>query len=405
MATTKTAAKKEASKSKTTGKADVWKDSAEEYARRYRPRTLSEVVGQTMAKYTIRGFIRKKQTPGATLFSGPFGNGKTTMARILAMSVNCKSLVDGDPCMTCPSCKLMLAGKNPDYIEVNASDSRGIDDARDLIRRAQFKPMFNRLVILLDEVHEMTSNGLEAVLKILEEPKSHVMFMLATTEPQKLKNTILSRCIQVRITDMESSTVIKLMRRVCKAEKINVPDEVLSLIANKCGCHVRDCLKMLEIVTNAIDDGALKNVDLSHVEAHVSSLLGVPNYELVQSFLANVYANKPADAIRYAASCSMPKPLFLRAAIEVHGNVMLALALPEPKAVIRDGYVLRYTSSVISAGRLSASTDVMATMRTMAIDMADWFGRSGNFQFNDSGIALTSIAIHNAPRFKAAKGK
>jgi DNA polymerase III gamma/tau subunit len=204
---------------------------------------------------------------------------------------------------------------------------------------------------------------------------------------------------------MESEKVIKFLRRVCKAEKIEVPDSVLELIANKCGGHVRDCLKMLELVANAIESGAIKDIEVTHVEEHVSRMLGVPNYELVQSYLSNIYAGKPSEAVRYAASCSMPKPLFLKAVVEVHGNVMLALMSKNVRDVITDGYVLRYTGSVISASGLERNEETVTKMRTMSLDMAEWFGRAGNFQFNDNVVALASIAAHNAPLFKRQKSK
>lgn len=386
-------------------KKTTWKNNSEELARKCRPTTLEGIAGQELAKHTIRGFVKSRKTPGAILLHGPWGNGKTTLARIIARTVNCEHLTKtGDPCGICKSCKAMDGEpKHPDYIEINASASRTIEDARALLRRIQYKPQLgNRLVVVLDEVHEMTPNALEALLKTLEEPKSHVLFILATTNPEKLKPTALSRCVQIRITEMQTEKVAKLLRSVCKTEGFKVPSEVIEMICNKCGNHVRDCLKMLEQVANAIDSGALDKtkVDVTHVEAHISELLGVPNYELIQGFLSNIYAGRLAQALHIATQCQLAKPLFLKSCLDVHGNVMLALASKKPEDLIHDGYILRYVKPIISGASLSRNTDTIELLQRMSVDMIELYGCTGQFQIGDNMTVLSTIAMKYSPRFK-----
>lgn len=409
MAEAKTKAKKSKKVVAVSNARTVWQASSEEYARKYRPPTLNGVIGQDMAKYTIRGFVRSRKMPGAILLHGPYGNGKTTLARIIALVTNCEHLTeDGDPCLMCRPCRALIRGNTfPDYIEVNASDARGIEDMRELIKRTQFKPMTNRLVIVLDEAHEITSAGQDLLLKSLEEPKEHVMFILATTDPQKLKPTILSRCLQIRLAEMKPEKLVALLKRVVKAEKLSIKDEVLALICNKCGNHVRDALKLLEQVISAIDAGALsgKGLNVAHIEAHVSDMLGIPNYELIQSFLSNVYAGKAATALRYASECGLPKPMFLKSCIEVHGNVMLAMTTKEPKELIRDGYVLRYTSQIISGSGIKRETDMLEAMQRLSTDMISMYRDVGQFQLGDNMAPITTLTVKHTPRFRSLRGR
>ena len=387
-------------------KKTVWKNSSEELARKCRPPTLYGISGQELAKHTIRGFVRSRKTPGAILLHGPWGNGKTTLARIIARTVNCQHLTkDGNPCGVCRSCKAMDGEpKHPDYLEINASESRTIEDARALLRRVQYKPQIgNRLVVVLDEVHEMTPNALEALLKTLEEPKSHVMFILATTNPEKLKPTVLSRCTQIRITEMQTSKVAKLLRSICKQEGFKISADVLEMICNKCGNHVRDCLKMLEQVANAIDSGILDKgkLDVTHVEAHISELLGVPNYELIQGYLSNIYAGRLSQALNIATQCQLAKPVFLKSCLDVHGNVMLALAGKKPEDLIHDGYILRYVRPILSGADLARNADTFELLQRMSTDMLSLFEQTGQFQIGDNMTVLSTIAMKYSPRFRS----
>lgn len=379
-----------------------WKSASEEYARKYRPLTLGGVIGQDGAKSMIRGFAKKRMLPGAILFHGSHGNGKTTMARIVAAIANCQDLQeDATPCGECRSCKLMRT-KHPDYVEINGVAYGGVDDVRALLQRAAYRPAFNKLVIVIDEAHELTPKAMEALLKDAEEPQSHVMWIFATTDMQKLKATLLSRFAKIAVTELPRESTMKLMRKVCKAEGVKVSDEILELVCNRAGAHVRDCLKLLEMITSALDGGALdaKKVDESSVEKYVSSILSIPNYEHVQAFLANVYAGELHHAMKFASLTPVPKPMFLKSCIEVHGNVMLAMASKRPSDCINDGYVLRYVDKISKIGKLKSTPTTADLLQRMAGDMIDLFTKTGQFQLGDSIAGLAMLATRYTIRFR-----
>ncbi len=219
--------------------------TSERFVDRYRPQKLADVHGQNKAVSQLTGLLQNGKVMGNTiLLSGPFGTGKTSIGRILARAVNC-SVGGIDPCGECPSCKLSI-DSHPDIKEINAADSRGIEDVRTLLDVSKLSARYKARVFILDELHQLTGPAAQAFLKALEEPPKKTSFILCTTEPYKLLPTIRSRSAWVKLAELPPRDTARLLYRVCKAEGLSFPKEVLLYIAEMSGGHARDALTMLE---------------------------------------------------------------------------------------------------------------------------------------------------------------
>lgn len=218
-------------------------------ALKYRPQTFSELVGQLHAAQSLKNAIEFNKIGHAYLFHGSRGLGKTSMARILAKALNCVSGPTSTPCGTCEHCKEITSGNSLDVIEMDAASNRGIDHIRDLRENTRFAPMRCRYKIyIIDEVHMLTIDSFNALLKTLEEPPAHVVFILATTELQKIPETILSRC---QVFSFKKFTIEELSSRlsyILKNENLAFDDDALLPIANKAEGSMRDALSLLDQV-------------------------------------------------------------------------------------------------------------------------------------------------------------
>jgi DNA polymerase-3 subunit gamma/tau len=226
--------------------------------RRYRPESFEELIGQSQVTDPLRAALRNNRVNHAYLFSGPRGCGKTTSARILARCLNCAEGPTDTPCGKCASCvELSRDGMGSvDVIEIDAASHNGVDDARDLRERAGFAPTRDRYKIyILDEAHMVTSQGFNALLKIVEEPPEHVKFIFATTEPEKVIGTIRSRTHHYPFRLVPSAVMLDYVTEVCAQEKVTVEDGVLSLVIRAGGGSVRDTLSLLDQIIAGSDDG------------------------------------------------------------------------------------------------------------------------------------------------------
>jgi DNA polymerase-3 subunit gamma/tau len=226
--------------------------------RRYRPESFEELIGQSQVTDPLRAALRNNRVNHAYLFSGPRGCGKTTSARILARCLNCAEGPTDTPCGKCASCvELSRDGMgSADVIEIDAASHNGVDDARDLRERAGFAPTRDRYKIyILDEAHMVTSQGFNALLKIVEEPPEHVKFIFATTEPEKVIGTIRSRTHHYPFRLVPSAVMLDYVTEVCAQEKVTVEDGVLALVIRAGGGSVRDTLSLLDQIIAGSDDG------------------------------------------------------------------------------------------------------------------------------------------------------
>lgn len=193
--------------------------------------------------------------PHAFLFNGPKGTGKTSGARIIAKILNCRNIQKITPCDKCESCLAIRQGRFMDVMEIDAASNRGIDEIRDLREKIRLAPVSGKnKVYIIDEVHMLTNEAFNALLKTLEEPPSHVTFILATTEPDKLPLTIISRCVRFNFRKAKEEEIVHALERVCSGEKLKIEKEVLLLIAGSCDGSFRDATKILE---QAISETAL----------------------------------------------------------------------------------------------------------------------------------------------------
>src|SRR5262245_48126575 len=216
-------------------------------ARKWRPRTFAELVGQEHVVRALTNALSQQRLHHAYLFTGTRGVGKTTLARILAKALNCETGITATPCGKCSACTEIDAGRFIDYIELDAASNRGVDEMTQLLERTMYAPARGRFkVYTIDEVHQLSGHAFNAMLKTLEEPPSHVMFILATTDPQKIPVTVLSRCLQFNLKQMPAGMIAAHVERVLKEEDVPADSTALRLLAHAARGSMRDALSLVD---------------------------------------------------------------------------------------------------------------------------------------------------------------
>lgn len=223
-------------------------------ARKWRPRSFETLVGQEHVVRALTHALEQKRLHHAYLFTGTRGVGKTTISRILAKSLNCETGITAKPCGTCAACTEIDAGRFVDYVEMDAASNRSVDDMAALLEKAAYAPARGRYkVYMIDEVHMLTGHAFNAMLKTLEEPPEHVKFILATTDPQKIPVTVLSRCLQFNLKQMSPDSIVRHLSGVLDAEQVEYEPAALRPIAKGAAGSMRDALSLLD---QAIAHGA-----------------------------------------------------------------------------------------------------------------------------------------------------
>ncbi len=260
------------------------------FYRKWRPQTLAEVVGQEQVTQTLHNALSSGRVSHAYLFCGPRGTGKTSTGRILAKAVNCVTDGKGEPCNTCPMCQAITEGRALDVIEIDAASNRGIDDIRELRERVNYAPNQARYkVYIIDEVHMLTEPASNALLKTLEEPPPHVIFVLATTEAHKILPTIMSRCQRFDFRRLSLADVVSKLTRICSLEGIHIEPEALRLVAKAATGSLRDAENLLEQLTAHYG---------SEVELHqVQTLLGITGDWRVRELVKHIVNNDVSAGI------------------------------------------------------------------------------------------------------------
>lgn len=267
--------------------------------RKYRPSTLNDVIGQDVVIQILKNALLNNKVCHAYMFSGPRGIGKTSIAKLLAKAVNCTNLEDGDACGKCENCVSINEGSCPDIIEIDAASNNGVDEIREIKNKVNLVP--NQLkykVYIIDEVHMLSIGAFNALLKTLEEPPEHVIFILATTDLHKVPTTIISRCQCFEFHRISNVNIVSRLKYICEAENIRIEDNVLEMIANLSDGGLRDAVGMLDKL-NAYSNSSITIDDFEKVNGIVSKEQKIQFLNYIQAsdisntinFLDSIYDN------------------------------------------------------------------------------------------------------------------
>jgi len=295
---------------------------------RYRPKVLKQVVGQKSVVTRLRGMFKTKKIPHTILFQGLTGSGKTTLARLIARYVNCSEpKKNGDPCGKCKSCEYPIEN-HPDYREMNMAESRGIDDIRNIIKSTRYSAQHKFRIMVLDEIHQLTPQAREAMLKPLEEPYPGIIWVLCTTNPEKIPETIRNRCVKFEITQVEPEEVVELLSAVSEKEGIDLDEKPLLKIANMCKAIPRDSLQALESVGAYISGLSSKKKKATKIEKLIPDIIkdviSLPPQVMVAQWLLSVYKGQYTSALKIIQNVPNPE-YFCKELVNIHTEVMFDL--------------------------------------------------------------------------------
>jgi len=283
-------------------------------ARKWRPHDFPQMVGQAHVLQALTNALTSNRLHHAYLFTGTRGVGKTTVARILAKSLNCESGVTAHPCGQCLTCREIDEGRFVDLIEVDAASRTKVEDTRDLLENVQYAPSRGRYkVYLIDEVHMLSTHSFNALLKTLEEPPSHVKFLLATTDPKKLPPTILSRCLQFNLKRLPRQQIVPHLTKIVLEEGISYEAGALNLLAQAADGSLRDALSLLDQAI-AYGSGNLSSVD-------VGNMLGTLDQNVVLELVKGLATNDAATILQQVAVLAEQNPDF----VDLLGDILSLL--------------------------------------------------------------------------------
>ena len=308
--------------------------------RKYRPTSFSEVVGQEHVVKTLKNAIKREKIAHAYLFSGPRGIGKTTIARILAKAVNCKNIKDGEPCNKCEICKSINQNNFLDLVEIDAATHTQVDKIRDIIEKINFSPVSGKYkVYIIDEVHMLSKGAFNALLKTLEEPPKHVIFILATTEIHKIPATIISRCQRFDFRRIKISEIKKRLAKIAEREKVEIEKGVLDFIAVNSSGGMRDSESLFGQILSLED----KNITLKEVQ----EILALADISKTIKLTELIIEKKYSEAISYISKITndgYDLEQFTEAVVEYCRKLMLIKISPE----IKNNFSLEMTEEQIT---------------------------------------------------------
>ncbi len=299
-------------------------------ARKWRPRTFAELVGQEHVVRALTNALKQQRLHHAYLFTGTRGVGKTTLARIIARALNCETGITDEPCGKCGACLEIEAGRFVDLVELDAASNTQVDNMRELMENAMYAPSSGRFkVYIIDEVHMLSRNAFNAMLKTLEEPPPHVKFILATTDPQKIPVTVLSRCLQFNLKQIPRHQIARRLTLIAEAEKVPAEPAALALIARAAEGSLRDSLSLLD---QAIAHGG-GTVD----EASTRAMLGTVDHSYLYSILGAL-GNGDGAAMMAQADGMAERSLSFEAALQELAVLLhrVALAQQAPDTLAED---------------------------------------------------------------------
>ncbi|MEM7304645.1 MAG: DNA polymerase III subunit gamma/tau [Pseudomonadota bacterium] len=294
-------------------------------ARKWRPQTFTDIVGQEHVVTALVNALKTNRLHHAYLFSGTRGVGKTTIARVLAKALSCETGITSEPCGQCEFCEAIVEGRFIDLIEVDAASRTKVEDTRELLENVQYAPTRGRFKIyLIDEVHMLSGHSFNALLKTLEEPPEHVKFLLATTDPQKLPVTVLSRCLQFTLRHISTEKITNQLEMILQQEKINSDKAALIELAESASGSMRDALSLL--------DQAISYSDGEITEQTVNQMLGTVPSEQVNSLvtaICNLDAVKSMQIIQELATLNVEFGKLLDQLIMIFHAAAISQAVPE----------------------------------------------------------------------------
>lgn len=326
-------------------------------ARKWRPHNFTEIVGQEHVSQSLINALRHDRLHHAYLFTGTRGVGKTTIARILAKAINCENLQDYNPCGECAVCQALDEGRFLDLIEVDAASRTKVEDTRDLLDNAQYAPNSGKYkVYLIDEVHMLSGHSFNALLKTLEEPPEHVKFLLATTDPQKIPVTVLSRCLQFNLKRLTPAQISEQMRYILSEEKIEFEQDALRLIARAADGSLRDGLSLL-------DQAIVFGNDVVNTET-VAKMLGTVAQQPVENLLHCLADNNAADVLNVIREMAQLSPDFqgvLQQILQVFHRLALVQLIPSSADNEEDADMLQALSALFSAEEIQLYYQIALT--------------------------------------------